>query len=143
MNTRARIALATVAIGAGLLGCADAPPAGADDLDPLADLFGNTGFNSWTIAADTDLAVLSPTLTADLSGSVENFEDLLDNGDYYFPPDAFSELTHILDPSAFTAGGLPDNAIGDLAVGTDYTLFASGLGTLDSDLFVLVAQLFG
>jgi hypothetical protein len=28
-------------------------------------------------------------------------------------------------------------------VGTDYTLFASGLGTLDSDLFVLVAELFG
>jgi hypothetical protein len=54
-----------------------------------------------------------------------------------------------LDPSAFTGeplvdhlslgtvvpGGLPDNAIGDLAVGLDYSLFASGLApSLDTGI---------
>jgi hypothetical protein len=124
-----RIALAAVAIGAALLG-GTAPPADADtgsDLDPLALLYGDTGFNSWTTAADTDLASLSPTLTADFTTIVEGFET--QNVDPYESPvtDPVSLELYSFDPSAFTAdpalGGLPDNGIGDLAVSLDYGLF--------------------
>jgi hypothetical protein len=130
-----RVALAAVAVGAALLGGAgvDAPPsAGAvtgTDVDPFDDLYGNTGFNSWTTTADTDLATLSPTLAGDLDTSVDNFQTGFGN---VFPDDPFTILALDLDPSAFSAnpvlGGLPDNAIGDFAVGQDYTLFASGIG---------------
>jgi hypothetical protein len=130
MNTR--LAFAAVAIGAALLGGA-APPADADtpgsDLDPFALLYGDTGFNSWTTAADTDLAALSPTLTADFTTIVEGFET--QNVDPYDSPvtDPISLELYSFDPSAFTAdpalGGLPDNGIGDLAVSLDYGLFFS------------------
>jgi hypothetical protein len=79
MNTR--VALAAVAVGAALLGGAahavgTAPSAGADtgtDLDPLEDLFGTGGINTWTTTADTDLATLSPTLAGDFDTNVDNF----------------------------------------------------------------------
>jgi hypothetical protein len=51
-------------------------------------------------------------------------------------------LADKLDPSAFSdapdLGGLPDNAIGDFAVGLDYGLYANGLGSLDFGLGVLL-----
>jgi hypothetical protein len=122
MNTR--LALAAAAVGAALLG-GTAPPADADtgsDLDPLALLYGDTGFNSWTTAADTDLAALSPTLTADLTTSVDDFHLAAD--------DPISLDLYSLDPSAFSAdpllGGLPDNGIGDLAVSLDYADYSVG-----------------
>ena len=141
----ARVAFAAVAIGAALLGSADvgsAPSAGADtgtDLDPLAQLYGDTGFNSWTTTADTDLAALSPTLASDLVTSVDNFQAGFDT---YFGAVTFTYLTAYLDPSAFTsdpAGFLiPDNAIGDFAVGLDYSVDAVGLyPTIDPFLDVL------
>jgi hypothetical protein len=127
MNTR--VAFAAVAVGAALLGGAahavgTAPSAGADtgtDLDPFADLYGDTGFNSWTTTADTDLATLSPTLAGDVDINVDNFQ----LGGGFFPNDPFTLLTNFLDPSAFTyetgVGLLPDNAIGDFAVGLDFS----------------------
>jgi hypothetical protein len=132
MNTR--VALASVAVGAALLGGAAfdvdiAPPADADtgsDLDPLVQLYGDTGFNSWTTTADADLAALSPTLTADFDSGVVNFD--ANNVAPYLSPvsDPISLGLYSVDPSAFSAdpslGGLPDSGIGDLAVGLDYTL---------------------
>jgi hypothetical protein len=150
MNTR--VAFAAVAVGAALLGGTafdvdTAPWAGADtgtDLDPLAQLYGDTGFNSWTTTADTDLAALSPTLASDLVTSVDNFQAGFDT---YFGAVTFTYLTDYLDPSAFSANPdgllIPDNAIGDLATGLDYTLFASGLGSLDADLLLPLGSLIG
>jgi hypothetical protein len=141
MNTR--IALAAVAIGAALLGGAGfdvdtAPLAGADpgtDLDPLAQLYGDTGFNSWTTAADSYLVSNDPTLAASLGTGVENFLQgsfSCVDGYAYCADDPFTHLADSLDPSAFS-NGLPDNGIGDLAVGLDYTTFSSGLGALLDD----------
>jgi hypothetical protein len=81
------------------------------------------------------LATFSPTLADGLLTSVDNYE--LD------PADTFTLLANTFDPSAFsgfTPDGdfIPDNAIGDLAVATDYTLYATGLGSLDLDLGVLL-----
>ena len=77
--------------------------------------------------------------------SVDNFETGF-GVDALYGSVTFTLLADALDPSAFTAapflGGLPDNAIGDLAVGLDYTLFASGLGSLDADLLILLGPLF-
>ncbi len=61
--------------------------------------------------------------------------------------DPFTFLIYnVLDTSAFTddpgVGLVPDNAIGDLAVGLDYTLFASGLGqTLDPGIWMLIDKI--
>jgi hypothetical protein len=41
----------------------------------------------------------------------------------------FAEVTSLLDLSAFGADG-PDSGLGDLAVGLDYSLFASGLAPI-------------
>jgi hypothetical protein len=70
--------------------------------------------------------------------TVENFQTAAGLG-VQFPDDPFAILAYTLDPSGFSAPpllgegtlwtGLPDNAIGDFAVGLDYTLFASGIGT--------------
>jgi hypothetical protein len=123
-----------------------APSAGADtgtDLDPFADLYGDTGLNSWTTTADTDLAALSPTLASDLVTSADNFQAGFDT---YFGAVTFTYLADYLDPSAFSANPdgipIPDNAIGDFATGLDYTLFASGLGSLDTDVLILLGPLF-
>jgi hypothetical protein len=149
-----RVALATVAVGAALLGGAaidvdTAPLAGADtgtDLDPLAQLYGDTGFNSWTTAADTDLAAVSPTLTADFTTSVDSFD--FDNVQPDLSPvsDPISLGLYSVDPSAFSAdpalGGLPDNGIGDLAVGLDYGLFSAegDLEQVFGPLITLIAE---
>jgi hypothetical protein len=103
-----------------------AVPVTNPDDGPFETLFGDSGFNAWTTTADTDLAALSPTLDSDFATSVDNY---FQNGIPF--------LADALDPTGFSAG-VPDNAIGDLAVGTDYTLFATGLESLDWDLGVLL-----
>jgi hypothetical protein len=114
-----------------------APPAGADTDDPFQALFGDTGINTWTVAADNSLNSSDPTLAADLNTSVDNFlADVPISAQFPDGDDPFSFITWEVDPSTFTAdptlaGGLPDNALGDSAVALDYTLFASGLGGND------------
>ena len=121
------------AFGAALIGLA--PAARADEPDPFQELFGDSGINTWTPTADTDLATLSPTLVGDFSASVDNYQL---GGDLY-ADDPFTAVTHFLDPSAFSVDlgvGLdPDNGIGDLAVGLDYAVFATG-GYDSVDLFL-------
>jgi hypothetical protein len=147
VNARRLGRLGGLAVGLGIGAALAAPAAGAvtgTDVDPLEDLFGTGGTNTWTTTADTDLATLSPTLAGDLDASVDSFEAGFNPP--VVPDDPFSLLAWDLDMSAFSAnpglGGLPDNAIGDFAAGLDYTLFASGLGeplTADIDaLFFLL-----
>jgi hypothetical protein len=134
---------AGAAFAAALIGLA--PAARADEPDPFQVLFGDSGINNtWTSTADAYLDTNDPTLAADFDASATDFEGGF-GVDQLFASVTFTELTDTLDPSAFTAaptlGGLPDNAIGDLAVGLDYTLFASGLGSLDADLLVPLVSL--
>jgi hypothetical protein len=127
------------------------------DHDPFQDLFGDTGFNSWTPAADSYLNSIDPTLAENLdpthvvgpplpgslgSGpSVDWFLQTLNTDN-----DPFSTLVYGLevnqglvpmDQVAFSYdptslfylgyGGVPLNGLGDFALGLDYTIFASGL----------------
>jgi hypothetical protein len=126
------------AFAAALIGLANAPAAQADaDLNPFEDLFGNTGFNFWTTAAD---ASLPATLAGSLDTSVDNFWAAAITSPNF--PDGTEQFTYLLwsvDPSAFTPGAcgcfppvvdpavLPDTNIADFAVGLDYTLFATGI----------------
>lgn len=109
---------------------------------PFDTLFGDSGFNAWTTPADTDLAALSPTLDSDFATSVDNFDTQFFT---LYGSVSFTELTDVLDSSAFTVNAdgipIPDNAIGDLATGLDYTLFASGLGSLDADVLIYLGPL--
>ncbi len=131
---------AGTAVAAALIGLANAPAATADtDLDPFQDLFDNTGFNSWTPTADTDLGALA----GGLDTSVDNYAGFAQS---IWADDPFTVLTHLLDPSAFsvdpTLGLVPDNAIGDLAVGLDYTVVtAGGYGLVDVPLDALLTVL--
>lgn len=133
---------AGAAFAAAVIGLA--PAARADEPDPLQLLFGDTGFNKWTPTADAYLDTNDPTLAAHFDASATDFEGGF-GVDQLFASVTFTELTDALDPSAFTAspflGGVPDNAIGDLAVGLDYALFASGLGSLDAELLVPLVSL--
>ena len=133
---------AGAAFAAAVIGLA--PAARADEPDPFQLLFGDTGINTWTPSADAYLDTNDPTLAADFDASATDFEGGF-GVDQLFASVTFTELTDTLDPSAFTAspflGGVPDNAIGDLAVGLDYTLFASGLGSLDAELLVPLVSL--
>jgi hypothetical protein len=121
---------AGAAFAAALIGLANVPAARADapDLDPYEDLFGTAGINTWTPTADTGLGASA----GGFDTSVDNFLQTSFPCLGFCADDPFTLLAHSLDPSAFsldpTQGLLPDNAIGDLAVGLDYTLFASGLG---------------
>jgi hypothetical protein len=92
------------------------------DLDPFQDLFGTGAINTWTPTADTDLGALA----GGLDTSVDNFFQTSFPCLGFCADDPFTLLAQSLDPGAFNIGG-PDNAIGELAVGLDYTLFASGL----------------
>ena len=102
------------AFAAALIGLA--PAATADtDLDPFQDLFGDSGINTWTPAADAWLDTNDPTLAA-------NFDSQMIS-----PGGAFEFLAHELDPSSFSFdpalnGWFPVDAIGDLATGLDYSL---------------------
>ncbi len=73
---------------------------------------------TWKPTADTDLGALA----GGLDTTVDNYAGFQGS---VWVDDPFTVLTHLLDPSAFS-GGLPDNAIGDLAVGLDYTLVTAG-----------------
>jgi hypothetical protein len=147
-NNRNRRIAVGAAFVAALIGVA--PAARADtDLNPFEDLFGDSGFNSWTPAAD---ASLPATLAASMDQTVDNFltsTTAIDNPGIYSP---FTELALFLelsglDPSAFSGVDplgfpIPNDAIGDFAVGLDYTVFASGLApAVDPSLDVLVLDL--
>ncbi|BBX44453.1 hypothetical protein GCM10009641_54330 [Mycobacterium cookii] len=126
----------SAAFAAALIGLANGPEARADTTpEPFQDLFGDTGINTWTPAADTNLVALSPTLAADFAMSVDHYQA----GFSSIPDDPFTLVTDEFDPAAFTVGPtgglLPDNAIGDFAVDLDYTLYATGLGE-KVDLFL-------
>jgi hypothetical protein len=104
----------------------DPAPAAAvapSDLNPFEDLFGTAGINTWTPSADSFLASSDPTLAASLDTSVDNFWSADD--------DPFTRLVAEFVPGAFSGTEGP-GGIGDLALGLDYTVFASGLApTLD------------
>jgi hypothetical protein len=125
---------AGAAFGAALIGLA--PPARADEPEPFQDLFGDSGFNSWTVSADNSLATSDPTLAASLATSVDNF------GSSGIPP-GFENIVGQLDPSAFSVeltgpdqyGYFPVDGVGDTAVGLDYGLFATGLSSVDTAIF--------
>jgi hypothetical protein len=146
----------SAAFAAAVIGLAGAPTTRADT-GPFEDLFGESGINYWTVSADSFLLSSDPTLAASLDTSVDNFlsaavfSPAFPDGDTPFTFSLFS-----VDPSAFTlgdtgyapfdGGGLPDNAIADLAVGLDYTLFATGIGGDDvaiSDLLTTIVSIPG
>jgi hypothetical protein len=147
----------SAAFAATLIGLA--PAARADtEPGPFADLFGDSGINSWTTSADNFLLSSDPTLAASLDASVDNFlvnAGIFVNSDFPDGDDPFSFLVSSFDPSAFSQGSggdllplvdgsLPDNALADFAVGLDYSLFATGLGGNDvaiSDLLSSVASI--
>jgi hypothetical protein len=131
------------AFAAALIGLA--PTARADtELDPLEDLFGDTGFNSWTPSTDASLLSGDPTLAGSLDTSVDNFLTNVAVGQ----DDPLSSLLYEFDPTSFSfdgftgidpeAGGLPNDGLADLAVGLDYTLFAGGLESLGTGVTDLV-----
>jgi len=134
---------AGTAFAAALIGLANAPAARADtEPDPFEDLFGPAGVNTWTVSADNSLATSDPTLAANLDASVDNFETLAYSSAGSDAP--FSGITDAFDPSAFTpvpyvfdncvvaCPTFPLDSTGDVALGLDYSIFASGLGpTLD------------
>jgi hypothetical protein len=127
----------SAAFAAALIGLA--PAARADtDLDPFQDLF---GINAWTPSADSFLAS-DPTNAASFDTSVDAFQSGAG------ADDPFSILVAGIDPGAFSVdpnsgayfadGGAPTDALGTLATGLDYTLFATGLGpTLDQTILTL------
>jgi len=111
------------ACGAALIGLA---PAARADEGPLEQLLGDTGFNSWTPAADADLQADDPSLLASIDASLPGFlsglNDPLSLTLFEFDPTAFSDGG--FDPEA---GGLPDNALADLVVTLDFADYATGL----------------
>lgn len=135
------------AFASALIGLA--PAARADtEPGPFEDLFGTAGDNSWTVSADNSLASSDPTLAANLDASVDSFEAA--NYASYGADAPFTSLTDDFDPSAFTGDGIafdtcvvacptfPLNGAGDLAIGLDYSIFASGLApTLDPAIWNL------
>jgi hypothetical protein len=147
------IGTAVSAAFAALIGLPNAPAATADtDLDPFQDLFGNIEINGWSPSGtDSFLAGSDPTLAGSLDASVDNFLAAVPvSANFPEGDDPFSFLVWSLDPSAFSpdayygpllnGSGLPDNAIGDFAVGLDYTLFASGIGGNDVGITDLLSS---
>ena len=149
-RNRRRVGAVGAACAAALI--PNSPVARADAPDPFEDLFGDTGINSWTPAADAWLLSSDPTEAGNLDSSVESFianESVSLN----FPEgdDQFTFLLWTFDPTAFTPGDcgygcfppgldpavLPDSNIADFAVGLDYTLFATGIGGNDLGLYDL------
>ena len=149
MNSNRSVGMAvSAAFAAALIGLANAPASRADtEPEPFQDLFGDSGINAWTPAADSYLDTNDPTLAATLATSVENFDAAVTSYDGY-NYDPLSQLVYEFDETAFSLGpyrgtapgdgGLPDNAIGDLAVGLDYTLYASDLTAVGTDVDYLV-----
>jgi hypothetical protein len=102
--------------------------------EPFEDLFGGSGINTWTPAADSYLDTNDPTLAASLGTSVEDFWN---GGGSYGADYPITDFIARTDPGSFdTTPGLPVTGIGDLAVSLDYGIYASGLSsTLDPDLW--------
>jgi hypothetical protein len=132
------------AFAAGLIGLA--PAASADtEPDPFEDLLGTAEVNSWTASADASLDASNPTEAANLDASIDTFNNDVDLG---YQIDPLSQLAFEFDPSGFgmdgyagddpASGGLPLNAVTDLAVGLDYTLWASDLTGVGSGLTDIV-----
>jgi hypothetical protein len=138
------------AFGAALIGLA--PAARADiEPDPFQDLFGDTGINTWTTAADSSVISNAPDLAASMDTSVDNFLTVADSN---FGPDVeFSELAAFIDPSSFNPDAgmffsscpgceiTPLDATGDFALGLDYAVYASGLSTVVDPLVLGLVQL--
>jgi len=148
---------AGMAVGAAFAAAliASAPVARADAPAPFEDLFGDTGINSWTPAADAWLLSSDPTEAATLDVSVESFlANETPSLDFPQGDDQFTFLLWTFDPTAFTSGAcgygcfppgldpavLPDSNIADFAVGLDYTLFATGIGGNDLGIYDLVVS---
>jgi hypothetical protein len=123
----------------------DPPPA---DLDPFQDLFGDTGINSWTPAADSYLASIDPTnaLATNFDASVDNFVTVAGPPYFYGPDLVFSELAYGSDPSAFSIPIpmieflTPVDSTGEFALGLDYTMYASGLAPVVDPLIMDLVQ---
>ena len=116
----------SAAFSAALIGLA--PAARADtEPGPFEDLLGTAGVNTWTPTADAELLSSDPTEAANLDASIDMFETAIHGGggDQIDP---LSGLVYEFDETAFSDGnlGLPDSAIGDLAVGLDYVDWANG-----------------
>jgi hypothetical protein len=166
-NNRNRRWTVGVAFAAALIGLANTPAAEAEG--PFEDLFGDSGFNSWTPAADASLLSSDPTLAATLDTSVQHFIENV------AAADPITTLVSEADPSAFTfndetfidgPGGttlwpavpigtiadctygcdfvtvpIPQDSIGDIAVGLDYLGYLGGLDTFGNPLdFVSLAE---
>jgi hypothetical protein len=149
-NTRNRRWTGGAAVAAALIGLANAPVAGADtDVDPLQDLFGTTGINTWTVGADNSLLSLDPTgaLAGNFDTSVDNFVAVAAPPYFYGPDLVFSELAYASDPSAFSIPIpmieflTPLDSNGDFALGLDYTMFATGLAPVVDPLITDLVQL--
>jgi hypothetical protein len=157
-NDRHRRWTVGVVFAAALIGVA--PAARADG--PFEDLFGDSGFNSWTPAADASLLSSAPTLAATLDTSVQHFIENV------AAADPITTLTSEVDPSAFTFSDevfingpgnttlwpalpidtvpdctygcdfatvpIPQDGIGDAALGSDYLLSLGGLDTFGNPL---------
>jgi hypothetical protein len=132
------------AFAAALIGLA--PAARADtEPDPFEDLLGTAGVNTWTPTADAELLSSNPTEAANLDASIDTFNNDIGLG---YQIDPLSQLAFEFDPSGFgfdgytgddpASGGLPLNAITDLAVGLDYTLWAGDLTGVGSGLTDIV-----
>jgi hypothetical protein len=132
------------AFAAALIGLA--PAARADtEPGPFEDLLGTAGVNSWTASADAWLDASNPTEAANLDVSIDTFNNDIELA---YQIDPLSQLAFEFDPSGFgiagytgddpASGGLPLNAITDLAVGLDYTLWASDLTGVGSGLADIV-----
>jgi len=143
-NNRNRHMAVGAAFAAALIGLA--PAARADtEPDPFEDLLGTAGVNTWTPTADAELLSSNPTEAANLDVSIDTFNN--DIGLAY-QIDPLSQLAFEFDPTGFGAdgytgidsasGGLPLNALTDLAVGLDYTLWASDLTGLGNGLTDIV-----
>jgi hypothetical protein len=138
-NIRIRRLAVGAAFAIALIGLTNAPAAEADAPAPFEELFGDTGINTWTPAADASLLSSDPALAGSLDTSVENFlAGVIYLPDYPNGDAPFSYLVSLVDPAAFSGdfgfgidGGVPQDAIGDFAVGLDYTLFASGIPGVD------------
>jgi hypothetical protein len=134
-----KVAEATGSSGLFVVEPAAADPAAATaapDVGPLQLLFGDSGINTWTPAADASLLSSDPTLAATLDTSVDNFLTLAYDGQDVplstwvdtFDPSAFSGIPHLLfDGCAYACSTFPLDPTGDFALGLDYTAFASGL----------------
>jgi hypothetical protein len=116
----------------------------ATDADPLSDLVGAFDPNAFSsTGAPTDLLgllaygldtyLLGPSGLGDaLDPSVDSYVSSLPSGAAsVVDADPVSDLVGALDPNAFNVVGIPEDLLGDLAVGLDADLLAPiGLGAL-------------